>query len=92
MITPTDAGQTMGRFFGRRGPSLYMCDAEAHDLEPLRERLLDHAPDERTGPPSGVPPDNLFVHPRALAGLLLGVSRTTCAWTWSGKPERVLAR
>jgi len=92
VITPTDAGKTMGRFFGRRGPSLYMCYAEADDLEPLRDRLCDHAPNDWTGPPAGAALDNLFVHPRALAGLLLGVSRTTFAWTWSGKPERVLAR
>ena len=92
VITPTDAGKTMGRFFGRRGASLYMCYAEADDLGPLRERLSEHAPNDWTGPPAGAPLDNLFVHPRALAGLLIGVSRTTFAWTWSGKPERVLAR
>lgn len=92
VITPTDGGKTMGRFFNRRGASLYMCYAEADDLEPLRARLIEHAPNDWTGPSAGAPLDNLFIHPRALAGLLLGVSRATFAWTWSGKPERVLSK
>jgi hypothetical protein len=33
--------------------------------------------------------DGLWVHPSALHGLLLGVSRTTLAWEWSGRRELV---
>jgi hypothetical protein len=89
-ITPFDRTKTMGRFFGRQGPSLYMCYAEARDTNALRERLLEHAPKDWTGPRDGTP-DNLFVHPSALHGVLLGVSRESVAWTWSGHPERVRA-
>jgi hypothetical protein len=88
VITPFDAGKTMGRFFARRGPSLYMCYAEADDLPALRARLLEHAPQDWTGPRDG-PLDNLFIHPKALGGMMMGVSRTTFGWTWSGRPERV---
>jgi hypothetical protein len=87
-ITPFDREKTMGRFFGRQGPSLYMFYAEARDTKALRERLLEHAPKHWTGPREGTP-DNLFVHPQALHGVLLGVSRESVAWTWSGHPERV---
>src|SRR6185369_4259895 len=44
VITPYDAAKTMGRFFGKRGPSLYMCFVEAPDLAVIRERLQTHAP------------------------------------------------
>lgn len=90
IITPNDATKTMGRFFARRGACWYMCYAEAPDLRPIRERLLEHAPYDWTGPRDGVP-DNLFIHPKALAGVMLGLSRATFAWTWSGHPERVIA-
>jgi hypothetical protein len=33
--------------------------------------------------------DGLWIHPSALGGLLLGVSRSTAAWEWSGPPELV---
>jgi hypothetical protein len=87
-VTPTDRSKTMGRFFARQGPSLYMCYAEARDTAVLRERLAEHAPSQWTGPRGGAAPDNLFIHPQALHGVLLGVSRETVAWTWSGHPER----
>jgi hypothetical protein len=87
-VTPFDRAKTMGRFLARQGPSLYMCYAEARDTKALRERLLELAPKDWTGPRDGTP-DNLFVHPSALHGVLLGVSRESVAWTWSGHPERV---
>jgi hypothetical protein len=89
VVTPLDVAKSMGRFFERRGPSLYMCYAESDDTAPLRARLLEYAPETWTGPREDRAPDNLFVHPAALSGLLLGVSRRTFAWTWSGSPERV---
>ena len=91
IVTPNDANKTMGRFFAKRGPCLYMCFAEAADLRPIRARLLEQAPNDWTGPHGAASPDSLFIHPRALAGMMLGVSRTSFAWTWSGHPERVVA-
>lgn len=88
-VTPFDRNKAMGRFFARQGPSLYMFYAEARDTVALRERLLEHAPSAWTGVLDGAVPDNLFVHPKALHGALLGVSRESVAWTWSGHPERV---
>jgi hypothetical protein len=88
-ITPYDPEKTMGRFFAKRGPAFYMCYCEADDLRPIRERLHEHAPNGWTGPDDSAPPDNIFIHPAVLGGMMLGVSRTTFAWTWSGHPERV---
>ena len=86
-IHPQDAEKTMGRYFGRFGPSMYMCYGETDDLPGLRERLIELAPDDWTG--SIDDPNGLFVHPRALGGVMLGVSRSSYAWTWSGSPDRV---
>lgn len=91
VITPHDLGKTMGRFLSKRGPSLYMCFAEAADLTEIRARLEAHAPHDWTGSAHATIPDTLFIHPRALSGLLMGISRTSVGWTWSGHPERVLA-
>jgi hypothetical protein len=92
VVTPYDVAKTMGRFFGSRGPSLYMCYAESHHTAALRTRLLEYAPEHWSGAREGPSPDNLYVHPGALSGLLLGVSRRSFAWTWSGSPERVEPR
>lgn len=91
IVTPFDLEKTMGRFFARHGPALYMAYAECDDTAALRKRLEQEAPRDWTGSRDAGTPDNLFVHPRALSGLLLGVSRTSFAWTWSGHPERVQA-
>jgi len=88
-VSPFDRRKTMGRFFHRQGPSLYMAYAEARDTAALRERLLEHAPRDWSGARDGPAPDNLFVHPKALGGVLLGVSRESFAWSWSGAPARV---
>jgi hypothetical protein len=85
-IHPYDENKTMGRFFKRFGPSMYMCYGETDQLGTLRERLKSLAPGDWTG--SDEDDDGLFVHPKALGGCMLGVSRTTHAWTWSGYPER----
>jgi len=89
----TDAKSAMGRWVARRGDSLYMCYVETHDLEALHARL-DAAGARWT--PRGASRegerDGSWVHPSALHGLLLGVSRTTLAWEWSGRPELVERR
>lgn len=89
IVTPNDPAKTMGRFFAGRGPCLYMCYAEADDLLPIRARLLEHAPNDWTGPRDATVLDNLFIHPKMLGGMMLGLSRTSFAWTWSGHPQRV---
>jgi hypothetical protein len=88
-VVPFDRAKTMGRYFRRRGPRLYMAYAESDDPARVRARLLVDAPSDWTGPRDAPVPDNLYVHPRALGGTMLGVSRTTFAWTWSGRPDRV---
>ncbi len=89
IINPFDLDKTMGRYFGKFGPTLYMCYGECDDLPGLRSRLKELVPQDWTGPADG-PIDGLFVHPRALGGTMLGVSRTTFAWSWSGSPDRIL--
>jgi hypothetical protein len=89
VVSPFDDAKTMGRYFRRKGPRYYMAYAEADDTSAVRERLREFAPRHWTGPQDDVMPDNLFVHPAALAGVMLGVSRKSFAWSWSGHPERV---
>jgi hypothetical protein len=84
----TDANLAMGRFHQRRGDSLYMFFVETDDVGALENRLqargsrfAAHRKDE-----AGLA--ELFIHPSAFLGVLVGVSRTDHAWTWSGDPER----
>jgi hypothetical protein len=89
IIHPFDRDKTMGRFHAKRGDSLYMGYAESDRTDEIRRRVQEYGPEDWTGPRNDERPDNLFLHPRALGGVMLGVSRTTFAWTWSGAPERV---
>jgi hypothetical protein len=86
----TDSKSAMGRWVVRRGDSLYMAYVETHDLGALIARL-DSAGARWTprGQTREGERDGLWVHPSALHGLLLGVSRTSLAWEWSGRPELV---
>lgn len=84
----TDAKLAMGRFHQRRGDSLYMFFVETDDVGAIENRLkargarfAAHRRDE-----AGLA--ELFIHPSAFLGVLIGVSRTDHAWTWSGDPER----
>jgi hypothetical protein len=86
-IHPYDRTKTMGRYFERFGPSLYMCYGETADIGPIRERLKALAPDDWTG--SDDDQNGLFVHPKATGSTMLGVSRSTWAWSWSGHPDRI---
>ena len=86
----TDPKSAMGRWAARRGDSLYMCYVEADDLRPITERLTARgARFTPRGPDPATERDGLWIHPSALFGLLLGVSRTTVGWEWSGQPARV---
>jgi len=84
----TDPNLAMGRFHQRRGDSLYMFFVETDDVGALEQRLqargarfAAHRRDE-----AGLA--ELFIHPSAFLGVLIGVSRTEHAWLWSGDPDR----
>lgn len=78
-----EPARAMGRFHARRGDSVYMCYAEADNVRAIGERLdANDARYERFGDDMG-----LFVHPSALAGMLMGISLTNVGWRWSGRPE-----
>jgi hypothetical protein len=86
----TDPKSPMGRWAAKRGDSLYMCYAETDDVGAITRRLARHH--ARFTPRGGDPlaeRDGLWIHPSALSGLLLGISRTTVGWEWSGRPELV---
>lgn len=76
----------MGRFHARHGQSIYMGYVETDDVGAVQSRLEGRGARYagRTNDPN---PEGLFIHPTALHGMLLGVSRTNLAWTWSGRPE-----
>ncbi|HZN12702.1 MAG TPA: hypothetical protein VFB78_00405 [Acidimicrobiales bacterium] len=84
VINPHDRDKTMGRYFGKFGESLYMCFAESNQLASVAERCK-----EAEAPITEVGNHTLFLHPAALGGVMVGLSRPTYAWTWSGHPERV---
>lgn len=82
----TDPARAMGRFATKRGQSIYMCYVETDNVAGVIERL------ERNGAKharrkDAHNPEGLFIHPSALHGVLMGVSRTNLAWNWSGRPE-----
>tara|TARA_R110000824_G_scaffold390760_2_gene587476 strand:+ start:161603 stop:162487 length:885 start_codon:yes stop_codon:yes gene_type:complete len=93
VITPTIQGTTMERYFSKFGQSLYMAFAETSDIRVIEERAIatgaGHTVDRPADRPSHLAADQLWLHPRALGGMMLGLSRPTMAWTWSGAPERV---
>ncbi len=85
-----DPERAMGRWVAKRGDSLYMGYVETDDVAAILGRLA--ARRGRFTPRGGDAArerDGLWIHPSALCGLLLGVSRTTVAWEWSGRPELV---
>jgi hypothetical protein len=86
VIHPHDGEKTMGRYYAKHGESLYMCFAETGELGTITETLRDQG-----APHTAVEDHTTFIHPQALGGVMLGLSRRTYAWTWSGHPERVEA-
>jgi len=82
----TDPTGAMGRFFERRGSSIYMCYVETENVRAIQDRLEEREARYagRTDDPN---PEGIFIHPTALHGVLMGVSRTNLAWRWSGRPE-----
>lgn len=93
LITPDRPGTTMQRFYESIGGGLYMAFAESGELDEIERRALEvgaghtavPSPDKR----DALGAHTLFLHPKTLGGMMLGLSRRTYAWTWSGHPERV---
>jgi len=84
----TNGTSAMGRWAAKRGDSLYMCYCETHDMGAFLDSLdANRARWTPRGESQGAEQHGLWVHPSATNGLLLGVSRTTFAWNWSGRPE-----
>ena len=80
----------MARWTERYGDSLYMCSCESHDINELVRRFNNAG--VRWTPRGGNKDDEndgFWTHPGDLHGLLLGVSRTTVPWEFSGRPELV---
>lgn len=82
----TDPSLAMGRFAAKRGQSIYMCYAETADAAAIIERLQRKGA-RWAGRSDDPNPEGLFIHPSSLHGVLMGVSRTNLAWSWSGRPE-----
>lgn len=84
-------GGAMRRFVERRGgDGLYMCYMESDRFDELKDRLLaGGAVLTPRGPDIASERDNVWVHPKSLHGMLLGISRETFAWDWSGLPELI---
>lgn len=84
-------GSAMARWVAKRGDSLYMCYIETHDTAEVVSRLNEAgAAWTPRGDTQEGEMDGLWIHPASLHGLLLGVSRTTLAWEWSGRPELIV--
>ncbi|MCB4321524.1 VOC family protein [Alcaligenes sp. 13f] len=86
-----DPAFAMGRFSAKRGDALYMCYVQTDDLADVIARLEAHGKKwtRRTQTPQER--DGLWIHPSALNGVLMGVSRHSLAWQWSGRPDWVEA-
>jgi hypothetical protein len=84
----TDFDRPMGRFMKRRGgQTLYMCYIECESVDPIAQRLDAKRMRYARGGENTHNPDNMFIHPSSLHGVLMGCSRTNAAWVWSGRPE-----
>lgn len=86
----TEPRKAMGRFFEKHGPSVYMCFAETDQALAIQQRLDER--EARWTATADYPEAGLFIHPTSLHGMLMGISRTNVAWSWSGRPDLVPAR
>jgi hypothetical protein len=94
VITPVDGQKTMGRYYAREGASFYMAFAESARMVHIEREAKRADAGITVDRPEGRPPsrtaDQLWLHPPSLGGVMLGVSRPSMAWRWSGHPERVV--
>ena len=93
VISPINPETTMARFFQKIGPCLYMGFAETNELWDIEQKakasdlgMTIDRPDERS---EALVADQIWLHPGTLGGMMLGLSRPSMAWSWSGSPERV---
>lgn len=84
-----DPAFPMGRFSAKRGDALYMCYVQTDDLADVIARLEKHGQRYTRRTQTPTERDGLWIHPNALNGVLMGVSRHSLAWQWSGRPDRV---
>jgi catechol 2,3-dioxygenase-like lactoylglutathione lyase family enzyme len=84
----TNRQLAMGRFHQKRGDSLYMFFVETDNVGAIEERLKARGARFASRHPDAAGLAEMFIHPTAFLGVLIGVSRTEHAWTWSGDPER----
>jgi len=93
VICPRSNQSTMGRYLERQGEAFYMCFAESRDMLGIEQRAQAAGAGITVDRPEGrradQPADQMWLHPPALGGVMLGLSRPTMAWKWSGHPERV---
>ena len=80
----------MARWTKMFGDSLYMASCETHDLPDLIARFTNAGVRwTPRGPGKEEERDAFWTHPGDLHGLLMGVSRTTTPWDFSGRPDVV---
>lgn len=93
VICPHSNETTMGRYFEKNADSYYMAFAESDHMVAIEQAATlaraGMTVDRPFGRAAGKPADQMWLHATALGGVMLGVSRPTMAWTWSGHPERV---
>jgi catechol 2,3-dioxygenase-like lactoylglutathione lyase family enzyme len=78
----------MGRFHRKRGDSLYMFFVETDDVSAISQRIEAAGSKPNVWRHDEAGPAEMFIHPNQFLGVLVGVSRSEVAWTWSGDPER----
>lgn len=93
VICPHSNQTTMGRYFEKNADAYYMAFAESDNMVAIEQAATlagaGITVDRPIGRAAGKAADQMWVHASALGGVMLGISRPTMAWTWSGHPERV---
>jgi len=85
---PTNTDLAMSRFHRKRGDSLYMFFVENDDVKAIEKRIEASGSRANVRRHDEAGDAGMFIHPSQFLGVLVGVSRTEAAWTWSGDPER----
>ena len=78
----------MGRFHAKRGDSLYMFFVETEDVTAIAKRIEAAGSKANVWRHDEAGAAEMFIHPNQFLGVLVGVSRTEVAWTWSGDLAR----